>query len=153
MRACTFLLLVAAFASLPAFAAEQVYKWVDSHGTVHYADTPPANGAPYQVLDLAIPDFEKAHSTAAQPDSGTATPTDDDSGTPDDASQASTQAKGADAGRNNLCAKLRSNIKLLQSHQVVVAKDAKGAEKVMDAKTRQQQLATNQRQYKQNCQS
>lgn len=42
MRATTLLLL--SFAALPV-AANNVYKWTDAAGQVHYSQTPPANGA------------------------------------------------------------------------------------------------------------
>ena len=34
----------------PAVAA-QVYKWTDSHGTVHYSETPPPQGTQYKRID------------------------------------------------------------------------------------------------------
>jgi hypothetical protein len=37
------LLILVAFLALAPAAIADVYKWVDSNGSVHYGDTPPAN--------------------------------------------------------------------------------------------------------------
>lgn len=151
MRVCVFLLLLAAFMSLPAIAADQVFTWVDAHGTIHYADTPPADGAPYKIMNLAASSVSATKNAPAKAASDTSPAADDADNAAD--TNTDTDGKAADAGktRSDVCAKLTSNIKLLKSKQIVVSKDAKGASTVLDAKARQQQLATSEQQYKQYC--
>ena len=39
----------------PAHAGNQVYRWVDKNGHVHYGDRPPANAAPAKVRTIPVP--------------------------------------------------------------------------------------------------
>jgi len=52
-RASVFLLMGLAWAAATAFAAEPIYRWVDSDGNVHFGDRPPA-GVEATLISLAL---------------------------------------------------------------------------------------------------
>ena len=56
--------LLVAFA-LPAAAAEQLYRWKDENGVVHYTDSPPPSGREYETRTVvAVPDTPPAPAPA-----------------------------------------------------------------------------------------
>ena len=135
---------VAGFAS-----AQQIYKWKDAGGVIHFSQTPPANGTHYTKMQLTSePDV------ASNPSSSAATEGDKE---PDSsARQRATTSGGTQAdtpsNRAELCKQLSANITLLQGKQPVVTG---GGDKqaVMSDNAREQQLATARAQQVQYCSS
>ena len=130
----TALLLVA-----PLAAAQQIYKWTDAMGTVHYSQSAPPAGIHFQQVKLAG-GVESTDAPAAQA-------ADDESPAPAD-----NPAPVADtpANRAKLCTTLKSNLAALQgSGPVVMQEDGKPA--VLDETQRKQQVDTANAQYQQYC--
>jgi hypothetical protein len=134
---------VAGFAS-----AQQIYKWKDANGVVHFSQTPPSGSTHYTEMRLA-----------SQPDVSSGTPA-----PPDAAGQNESEnrpARPASGGtqpdtpsnRAELCKQLSSNIALLQSKQPVVTDGSDGKQQVMSDNAREQQLATARAQQVQYCSS
>lgn len=85
---------VALFAGTTAQAADKVYKWTDSNGVTHYGDAPPTKG-----------EFESSTiDRAAREARGAA---------------AATAAAGAAPGEDPLCARMRSQLALLEGDSPV----------------------------------
>ena len=42
------------FAARHSIASDQVYRWVDKNGRVHYGDRPPANATPMKVRAIPV---------------------------------------------------------------------------------------------------
>ncbi|HET9818652.1 MAG TPA: DUF4124 domain-containing protein [Rhodanobacteraceae bacterium] len=135
---------IAGFAS-----AQQIYKWKDSSGVVHFSQTPPAHGAHYTKMHLT-----------SEPEVSSTTPA-----PADNQSDANSEEKSATARRNGskttqpdtpsnraeLCKQLGSNIALLQSKNPVVTNGDNGEQQVMSGDAREQQLATARAQQVQYC--
>ena len=60
------LIVVALLLVAPLAAAQQIYKWTDAKGTVHYSQSAPAEGTRYQQVKLAG-GVESADAPAPQP--------------------------------------------------------------------------------------
>lgn len=43
------------FAAAQSHGGDQVYRWVDKHGRVHYGDRPPANATPLKIRTIPVP--------------------------------------------------------------------------------------------------
>lgn len=119
-----------------AYAAEQqVYKWTDAAGVVHFSDAPPPKDArDVQIIRVSSNDRPHSVETAntepgSQPESGTAA----DAGNPSD-------AKPADAALK-ACANARNNLDLLNSKVQVSMMGADGKPQPLDEKTRAAQIA------------
>lgn len=135
------LIVVALLAVAPVVGAQQIYKWTDAHGTVHYSQSAPAQGT-YQQVKLAA-GVETPTAAPAQP--ATAKPE-------TSAAPAPTAAQMADTPNNRakLCATLKSNLATLQgTGPVVMQQGAKPA--LLDAEQRKQQIAHANAQYQQFC--
>jgi len=137
-------LIAVALLLLAPLATAQVYKWTDAGGTVHYSETPPAQGTKYKqvktngsVEPLVAPAPAPAASTAGSGDAG-APPSKPVAETPEN--------------RGKLCDSLKSNITALQGTAPVVMQQG-GKSTALDASQRQQQTSTEQAQYQQYCQS
>jgi hypothetical protein len=140
------ILCTAGFAS-----AQQIYKWKDSSGVVHFSQTPPADGAHYKKMRLSsAPEVASRPSSPAEgafdgsrPDTGAAPP------------PAAAQKTEPDTPSNRaaLCKQLSSNITLLQGKQPVVTAGDNGKQQVMSDSAREQQLATARSQQVQYCSS
>jgi hypothetical protein len=134
---------VAGFAS-----AQQIYKWKDANGVVHFSQTPPSSSTHYTEMRLA-----------GQPDvsSGTPAPSNTGSENTSEARPARPASGGTQAdtpsNRAELCKQLDSNIALLQSKQPVVTDGSDGKQQVMSDNAREQQLATARAQQVQYCSS
>jgi len=142
------LIAVALLLLAPLAAAQQIYKWTDAQGTVHYSQSPPPQGTKYKQITLA--------GVTESSDAGTdapATPADGNN-TPDDApsAPAAPSAPMADtpANRAKLCATLKSNLAALQGSGPVVMQQ-NGKPSVLDAVQRKQQVDTANAQYQQYC--
>ncbi|TAL74050.1 MAG: DUF4124 domain-containing protein [Rhodanobacter sp.] len=135
------LIVVALLAITPMAGAQQIYKWTDAHGTVHYSQSAPAQGN-YQQVKLAS-GVETPAAPAVKPVAN-----DGENRAP----PAPTAAQMADTPNNRakLCATLKSNIATLQGNgPVVMQQGAKPA--LLDATQRQQQIAHATAQYQQFC--
>lgn len=133
------LTIAVALLLLAPVALAQVYKWTDAHGTVHYSETPPAQGTHYTRITTT------GSATAPAPAS------------PPPASHAEQPAAAASApvadtpeNRATFCASLKSNLALLNSSTPVVRQDG-GTTKALDDTQRQQEAATANAQYAQYC--
>lgn len=139
------ILCTAGFAS-----AQQIYKWKDSSGVVHFSQTPPADGAHYKKMQLS-----SAPEVASRPSSPAEGTSDGDSrdiaAPPRDATQ--TTKPDTPSNRAALCKQLSSNITLLQGKQPVVTGGDNGKQQVMSDTAREQQLATARSQQVQYCSS
>ncbi|MBT2115459.1 DUF4124 domain-containing protein [Dyella sp. LX-66] len=142
--AAALLLAPLAFA-LPA-AAQQVYKWTDASGSVHYSDTPPPKGGASKKITLSgIP--QSSPSEAPQP-AKEGSGREQTSGS----AEAPAQAPVADTpdNRKKLCTTLKGNLDILRDKKPVVVQEGNQA-KVLDDAQRKQQQSTAEAQYKQYC--
>lgn len=134
------LIVVALLAVAPVAGAQQIYKWTDAHGTVHYSQSAPAQGLKYQQVKLAS-GVETPATPAPQPATAET-----------EAKPAPTAAQMADTpeNRTKLCTTLKSNLATLQgTGPVVMQQGAKPT--VLDDAQRQQQIAQANTQYQQFC--
>jgi hypothetical protein len=140
----TTLACIATFAS-----AQQVYKWKDANGVVHYSQTAPTTGTQYSTVKLA-----------GQPDvSSTNPPMSSAANPPPSEAQGSNGPARANAGTQpntpanlkQLCSQLDSNIATLQGKAPVVQQGANGQQMVMSDDQREQQLANTRAQKRQFC--
>jgi hypothetical protein len=131
------LTVLALLLSVP-MALAQVYKWTDASGTVHYSETPPANGS-YKTMRTA----GSAQTLATVPPAGS-------SAQPPAAARVSAAPDNA-ADRGKLCEDLQRNMNLLQGSEPLSVADTSGAQVPMDAPRRAQELALAQTQYKLYC--
>jgi hypothetical protein len=136
---------VAGFAS-----AQQIYKWKDANGVMHYSQTPPSSSTHYTKMQLT-----------SQPEVASDTPASSNSeteGTPQNRAALRAAAPGGTqpdtpSNRAGLCKQLSANIALLQSKQPVVTDGSDGKQQVMSDNTREQQLANARAQQVQYCSS
>lgn len=136
-------ILVALLLVTPLASSQDIYKWKDAQGTMHYSQAAPPQGTKYQKVQLTgvveAPSESTQHTAPA--DTSPATPH-------------ATAAQMADtpANRATLCTTLKSNLATLQGKgPVVMQKDGKPS--VLDDIQRKQQIANAQAQYKQYCNS
>jgi hypothetical protein len=129
--------------------AQQIYKWKDANGVMHYSQTPPSSSTHYTKMQLA-----------SQPDvtSGTSASSNAESEHGSEAPPARSVAAGGTqpdtpSNRAELCKQLSSNIALLQGKQPVVTGGGDGKQQVMSDNAREQQLATARAQQVQYCSS
>lgn len=138
-RPLIFAILLAA---APLVAAQQIYKWTDAQGIVHYSQQAPTQGTKYQQVKLAG-GVESAAAPATDRAAGAA------SAAP---APAPTAAQMADTPENRakLCTTLKANLATLQANgPVVMQQGAKPT--VLSAEQRQQQIAQANAQYQQFC--
>lgn len=134
------LLLLAPLAN--AQVSNQVYKWTDAHGTVHYAQQRPDPGIKFElvkttgtVAPLAAPTPRNSTEDGAESSAKPPVPVADTPG-----------------NRSKLCDSLKANLAALQgSGPVVMQQNGKAV--ALDAEQRKQQTGTAQAQYQQYCQS
>ncbi|HKR76371.1 MAG TPA: DUF4124 domain-containing protein [Rhodanobacter sp.] len=136
------LIVVALLLLAPLAAAQQIYKWTDAKGTVHYSQSAPPEGTRYQQVKLTGGVESSANTPTTQPNAET-TPA--PANTPAPAPVTDTPAN-----RAKLCATLKSNIATLQgSGPVVMQQDGKPT--VLSDAQRKQQVDTANAQYQQYC--
>lgn len=138
-RSLIFVLLLAV---APVVAAQQIYKWTDAQGIVHYSQQAPAQGTRYQQVKLAGGVESPATPAADRPGSAA-------SAAP---APMPTAAQMADTPENRakLCTTLKANLATLQANgPVVMQQGAKPT--VLNAEQRQQQIAQANAQYQQFC--
>jgi hypothetical protein len=145
LAASVFGLSLACVAGLAG--AQQIYKWKDANGVIHFSQAPPATGTHYIKMHLTSePDV------ASSPPSSAA-----ESGNPSETGNASRDAAASAGGKPDtpsnraaLCKQLSSNIALLLGKQPVVTGGA-GKQEVLNDQARQQQLDTARAQQAQYC--
>jgi hypothetical protein len=116
--------------------AEQVYKWTDAAGVVHYSDaTPPKDALNVQTVRVSGGDRPHAIPTDSADASAPAA-----DAKPDAAPAPAAPATQTDTpeARAQLCQAARNNLEVLQSKFQV---SMPGTNKPMDDKTRQLQIA------------
>lgn len=133
------LLIVLALLLLAPLATAQVFKWTDAGGTVHYSETPPAQGMKFTrvtttgTVEPPAPPASSPPADHQETQTGPAKPVAD---TPEN--------------RGKLCASLKTNLAALQGGgPVVMQQDGKSV--TLDADQRKQQTASTQAQYDQYC--
>ena len=128
--------------------AQQIYKWKDANGVMHYSQTPPSSSTHYTKMQLTSqPDVTSGTSASSNTES------ENESETPPARSAASGSTQpDTPSNRAELCKQLSSNIALLQSKQPVVT-GGDGKQQVMSDNAREQQLATARAQQVQYCSS
>jgi protein-tyrosine-phosphatase len=90
--------------------AQQVYKWRDAQGTIHYSEQPPPIGVKSSVLRLA-----------ADMNTGKTESLEDSKAASSEGGQASDSIVALDqAQRHSLCQTARNNFKLLSGQVIVV---------------------------------
>ncbi|MEW9624276.1 DUF4124 domain-containing protein [Rhodanobacter geophilus] len=134
------LIAVALLLVAPLAVAQQIYKWTDAKGTVHYSQSAPAEGTRYQQVKLTG-GVESADAPAPQPAA-------DD--TPALAAAPAAPVADTPANRAKLCATLKSNLATLQGSGPVVMQESGKPALLSDAQ-RKQQTATASAQYQQYC--
>jgi len=82
--------------------AQQVYKWTDASGTVHYSEQPPASGVKNERMTLSGATEGTASAEAAQAEA-------------DAAADPEALQKANDAQEAHMCSVARDNLKLLDS--------------------------------------
>lgn len=135
------LIVVALLLAAPLAIAQQIYKWTDAKGTVHYSQSAPAEGTRYQQVKLTG-GVESADAPAPQP---TADSTPAPADTPAPAPVADTPDN-----RAKLCATLKSNLATLQGRGPVVMQEG-GKPALLGDAQRKQQIDTANAQYQQYC--
>ena len=136
------LTIAVALLLLAPVALAQVYKWTDAHGTVHYSETPPAQGVHYtQVTTTGSSRAVIPQASANKADGGSQEQT---------AKAAAAPVADTPANRVAFCAALKGNLALLNSSTPVLRQDA-GAPKALDDTQRKQEAATANAQYAQYC--
>ena len=138
------LLIAVTLLLLAPLATAQVYKWTDTHGTVHYSEAPPAQGTKYSKVTTSgsVEPLAKPVARAV---------TEDSSAVRTASSPAPKPLADTPANRKSLCDSLQSNLATLAgSGPVVMEKD--GKPNALDAAQRKQQVDTAQAQYNQYCQ-
>lgn len=131
-------------------SAQQVYRWKDANGVIHFSQLPPANGVHYTKVHLIGEPEVSSHPAPSDPGNNRAAPT-------AEATTRAVPARGTQpatpSNRATLCKRLGSNIELLQSKQPVITSGSNGKQMVMSDNQREQQLATARAQQKQYCTS
>ena len=135
-RAIILLVMTCAAASVPAADKQQVYKWTDANGVVHFSDAPPPSDAKnVESLRLAG-GTTTAAGAADQPKDAAAVNSAAASAAPATASPPPPNATD-DA---TLCKQSRANLELLQSKTPVGIAGADGKAQVLDDKAREIQI-------------
>lgn len=132
------LLVVALLLAAPLATAQQIYKWKDAQGTMHYSQQAPTQDVHYQQVQLKA-GVESANTATPKPASATTT-----------APAAATEMADTPDNRSKLCATLKSNLATLRGKGPVVMQQ-NGKPAALDDSQRQQQIATAEAQYGQYC--
>jgi len=115
--------IVFAAISLSA-GADQVYRWVDKDGHVHYSQTPPAStGVNAQTLNITPPAPDP---TTLQNDQKLAQQTQDRDKQVQDAQKTEQQVQQEQAQRQKECDYLQQRLQVLQQGARVATVDAQG---------------------------
>ena len=129
------LLLLALLCATVSAHAEQVYKWTDAAGIVHYSDAPPPKDA-LNVQTVRVTGGDRPHAVLPTDNPDAAPPENKPAAAP--AAPAAVSQADTPEGRAQLCQAARNNLEILQSKFQV---STPGSNKPMDDKTRQAQIA------------
>ncbi|MGH8042704.1 MAG: DUF4124 domain-containing protein [Rudaea sp.] len=131
------LLALSCFVVVGAYAADQqVYKWTDASGVVHFSDSPPPKDAQnVQMIRLSGSDRPRSVGTTENSEPGSK-PADADA----NATGGNAAASPSDANAK-ACATARNNLDLLDSKMPVSVTGADGKPIPLDDKARQAQIA------------
>jgi hypothetical protein len=136
-------LIAVALMLLTPLALAQVYKWTDSHGTVHYSQTAPAAGVDFKRIKTVQSTAAPAQDAATQAPAPARTQS---------APASSQPIADTPANRKTLCDSLQANLKLLKGNgPVVMQQDGKST--ALDDTQRRQQITADEAQYQQYCQA
>ena len=136
-------LIAVALLLLAPLATAQVYKWKDAGGTVHYSQSPPAQGTKYLQVKTTGP----VQPTAAAPAAAASS-----MGSSDSNSASAAPTANTSAANGKMCGSLKSNLAALQgSAPVVMQQDGKTV--VLDPEQRKLQANAAQSQYDLYCQA
>lgn len=138
------LIAVALLLLAPLATAQQIYKWTDAQGTVHYSQSAPPQGTQYKQMTLGGSVESSAQPAAQSGDDNTPAPTDTPAPSP------ATRVADTPANRAKMCATLKSNLATLQGGGPVVMQQ-NGKPSVLDASQRKQQVDSANTQYQQYC--
>ena len=114
--------------------AEQVYKWTDAAGVVHYSDATPPKDA-QNVQTVRVTGGDRPHAVQPSETTDAAAPAEKK---PEAAPAAPTSLADTPENRAQLCQEARNTLELLQSKFPV---SMAGSNKPMDDKARQAQIA------------
>ena len=123
----------------PAVAA-QVYKWTDSHGTVHYSETPPPQGTK----------FKRISSSGVEQPVAAPAPAKKEAEAPQTAEPSTTTLPDTPENRARLCSSLKANLDVLKGKGPVVM-EQQGKSVALDEAQRNDQITQAQAQYTQYC--
>jgi len=129
------LLLLALLCATASAHAEQVYKWTDAAGVVHYSDATPPKDA-LNVQTVRVTGGDRPH--AVQPSDNAEAAAAPDAKAPAAAPAATQAPSDTPEGRAQICQAARNNLEILQSKFQV---STPGSNKPMDDKVRQAQIA------------
>jgi hypothetical protein len=134
-------------------SGQQIYKWKDARGVVHFSQTPPTSGTHYTQLHLhGVP--RVAHNPPARSAPAPSQPRGNPANNPPaQASTAPGTQPDTPGNRVKVCKRLTANIALLQGKQPIVTQGNHGKQMVMSDEAREQQLATARAQRTQYCSS
>lgn len=126
-----------------------VYRWTDAQGRVHYSDKPPANGDFDRVNVRAGPTAQDSEAEAGTDTATTATNTADTKAADNAAAEAARNAEN-EAIRAERCKTAQRNLAALRSDLEVEA-DFDGERRSLTAAERQAQIERNQQSVELNC--
>ena len=126
--------------------ADDIYKWKDENGQVHYASTPPKGSAATKM---------GVSTTFSEPPAKTSTKTDanpaNDSDKKTDAADAEKKDPYSKQQHDSLCKKAKSDIDTLNKSGRLRVKQEDGSTTVMDDKNRNKRMKTMQDMMKKHC--
>jgi hypothetical protein len=135
-RNMLLLLALAGCVGIAQAAQEQVYKWTDAGGVVHFSDAPPPRGT-LGVQTVRVSGGDRPHAVPVE---------NSESGSPNAAAANATSnpstAADAAATRAKECATAHSNLDLLQGKMPVAVKNPDGSTQALDDKARAAQVAS-----------
>ena len=129
-----FALICVVSSACLAKGSEQVYKWTDAAGIVHFSDAPPPKGTA-NVQTMRVSGGDRPREVPAENTENAAAPTSANS-----AAQKGVVAD-AKADRTKNCATAHDNLNLLQSKYPVSMAGTDGKQQPLDEKARAAQIA------------
>lgn len=145
------LLLFVVLGTVGVAHAEDVYKWTDAGGVVHYSDAPPPQDTANVQRVRVSGGAGRGMGQEGQSPTNASDPSKDAEKPPPQ--QASTVPDNSE-NRVKLCNQARANLELLQSkYQVSFDKENSGKPQLLDEKARQAQIADAQDQIAVFCKS
>lgn len=147
--ACSLICGAALAVSATFAAADQVYKWTDSEGHVHYSSTPPpgaVTGVQQVKVVVAPPDPQSLQNEQALMQAQQ-----DQKDKAKDAADKDKPDPKAEAAKKQQCDDLRAKLNVLQQSGRTATTDAQGNLTYLDDDARAKQIQAIQDQIAQNC--